>query len=531
MLYYIRKKWLQGVQVCFLLICEWGLQALASLLMIKTFDAIFRLDVHDFLFWTGINLGTWGLYFATSCLREIVQARTIRILNNQVRHDLYRTLLGKSHQDFHVQDSGEYISWLTNDVKQIENLAWKPFFECVGRVAQVCWCILALTAIHWSLVAAAFVISLLMWFVPKVFEKNLAQRGKDCSEQQASAVGVLKDLLAGFDIFRLFQKEKRFLEQADASSELLEKPAYCLKRAQTIASGLMGYVNVAAQFLTDILVMFLAFNGCVSVGVFAGAGNLTGGVATGLDAITKYRLSFSAGKAYFEKINFQTEPLSCGAETEILPMEHAITLQNVSFQYGNAPVLDNISMTFERGKKYALVGPSGCGKSTVLKLLLGWLPDYSGTILIDGRDIRNFTPEQIQQQMSYIPQNVFLFNTTIRENITMGDSFSDEEMQRALRESALEQEILAMENGLETVVGEGGNCISGGQKQRIAIARALIHKRSILLVDEGTSALDQQNADIVESTLLRNPQVTLILVSHHLSKERKAQFAKIYDIR
>ena len=117
MLYCIRKKWLQSAQVCFLLVCEWGLQAAASLFMIKTFDAIFCLNVHDFFFWTGINLGTWGLYFATSCLREIVQARTIRILNNEVRHDLYRTLLEKSYQDFHVQDSGEYLSWLTNDVK------------------------------------------------------------------------------------------------------------------------------------------------------------------------------------------------------------------------------------------------------------------------------------------------------------------------------------------------------------------------------------------------------------------------------
>ena len=271
-------------------------------------------------------------------------------------------------------------------------------------------------------------------------------------------MGELKDLLSGFDIFRLFQKEKHFLEQADASSELLEKPSYRLKRAQTIAYGLMGYVNVVSQFITDVLVMFLAFSGRVSVGVFAGAGNLTGGVATGLDAITKNRLSFSAGKPYFQKIQFQTKPISGQkGESQVVPMEHGITLQNVSFQYGNAPVLDNISMSFEKGKKYALVGPSGCGKSTLLKLLLGWLPDYSGAISIDETEIRNFTPEQLQRQMSYIPQNVFLFNTTVRENITLGDSFSEEEIQKALRESALEQEVLTMEHGLDTVVGEGGN--------------------------------------------------------------------------
>lgn len=136
MIYYIKQKWFQSAQVCVLLILEWGLQAAASLLMIQTFDAIFRLNAHDFLFWTGINLVTWGLYFATSCLREIVQARTIRILNNEVRHDLYRTLLEKSYQDFHKQDSGEYISWLTNDVKQMESLAWKPFLNALDGVLR-----------------------------------------------------------------------------------------------------------------------------------------------------------------------------------------------------------------------------------------------------------------------------------------------------------------------------------------------------------------------------------------------------------
>ena len=129
-----------------------------------------------------------------------------------------------------------------------------------------------------------------------------------------------------------------------------------------------------------------------------------------------------------------------------------------------------------------------------------------------------------------IEQNVFLFNTTIRENITLGEDFSEEQLHAAIQGSALSADLAAMPDGLDTVVGEDGSNLSGGQKQRVAIARALIHNRSILLVDEGTSALDQKNADLVEKSLLTNPDLTLILISHHLSAERRAQFDHVYEL-
>lgn len=154
-------------------------------------------------------------------------------------------------------------------------------------------------------------------------------------------------------------------------------------------------------------------------------------------------------------------------------------------------------------------------------------------MLADGllhRCVREYTPEQLQQQMSYIEQNVFLFNASIRENITLDEDFTEEQLRKAIHDSALENDLLSMPNGLDTLVGEGGCNISGGQKQRVAIARALIHERSILLVDEGTSALDAQNADLVEKSLLANPNLTLILISHHLSDKRKAQFDCVYEL-
>lgn len=114
------------------------------------------------------------------------------------------------------------------------------------------------------------------------------------------------------------------------------------------------------------------------------------------------------------------------------------------------PILQDLSLQFKKGGKYALTGPSGCGKSTLLKLLLGWLPDYSGAIRFDGKGAKDFTPEQLQQQMSYIEQNVSLFNSTIWDNITLGETFTDQQMEKALRDSALMSDLASMPDGLDT---------------------------------------------------------------------------------
>lgn len=239
-----------------------------------------------------------------------------------------------------------------------------------------------------------------------------------------------------------------------------------------------------------------------------------------LGNIAKNMLSIAASKPYFDKITAHSYQQADHGFIPTLP----VAVENISFHYGENQVLDNVSLEIQKGGKYALTGPSGCGKSTLLKLLLGWLTDYSGTILFGGKNARELSVEQTQRQISYIEQDVYLFNTTIWDNITLGDDFTDAQLDEAVRNSALLADLEHMSEGLDTAVGENGSALSGGQKQRVAIARALIHGCQILLIDEGTSALDQANADIVEEHLLANPDLTLLLISHHLSDERKKQF-------
>ena len=538
MIHYLKKQWRLSALTCLFAIIAYGAQALIQLALMKVFDAVVLLDLRSTIFWTAVDLTCWGGYFLFTALQEHCQTKTIRALNNTVRDGLYHSFLRKSHSDFHQSDTGEYLARLTNDIKQLEQLAWIPFFGCVGRIAQIVFSILGLAFLHWSLVVFSVITAVVLWLSPKLFQKKLELLGQSCGVQQTAAINHLKDLLTGFDVLQFFGRGNLFLQQGNRISDDIEKPSCQLSYEKSRMEALIGFINVALQLGSLVLIAVLTSMGLVTTGTLAGGVNLIGGVANGFNSLAGLRLSLSASKPYFCKLPTVDTDSKSEEVAPMSPLKASITVDRVSFGYDEKkPILKDASFRFEKGKKYALTGPSGCGKSTLLKLLLGWLPDYTGTISFDDVDIHTVTPAQLQQQMSYIEQNVFLFNTTIRENITLGEDFSEEQLDRktsrlhaAIQGSALAADLAAMPDGLDTVVGEDGSNLSGGQKQRVAIARALIHNRSILLVDEGTSALDQKNADLVEKSLLTNPDLTLILISHHLSAARRAQFDRVYEL-
>ncbi len=509
-----------------LLVCAG--QAGASLATAQLFQAVFDGNLTRMGWWVGLLVGIWFALMGAGAVRDLLQARAIRRLNNALRGQMAAGLLRKTYQEYQQEGTGEYLSQFTNDVNQIENLAWRPFFQLVEMAATAVFSVLALLTIHWSLVLTALVTTVVMLFFPQLFNQPMERLGGLCSEEQAKATGVLKDLLAGRDVLCSFGRENRFTQGADTASDQIEKPRFRLAYVKGFVGAGVGCANVLCQTLIIGLVGLLAIRGYTQAGSLAAGGNLCGMFHSALGSIAGLLLSFSSARPFFEKIHLPEQ--SDVSQPALPPVQKAICVENLSFQYKEKPVLNHLSLQFDKGGKYALTGPSGCGKSTLLKLLLGWLPDYAGAIRFDGHNARDFAPEQLQQQMSYIEQNVFLFNTTIRDNITLGETFTPEQMEKALRDSALLGDLAAMPDGLDTMVGEEGGNLSGGQKQRVAIARALIHNRSILLVDEGTSALDQQNADIVEKSLLATPGLTLILVSHHLAPERKKQFTGVFEL-
>lgn len=209
-----------------------------------------------------------------------------------------------------------------------------------------------------------------------------------------------------------------------------------------------------------------------------------------------------------------------------------LTCEHVCFSYEEGKeVLSDLNLTLKAGEKYALLGESGCGKSTLLKLLTGFTRHFTGNISYDGCSVKALSPDRLAQMIAVIHQNVFLFDTDIYDNICLGNTYTQEELDYAVEASGIGQFLPSMEKGLHTLVGENGQYLSGGQRQRIAVARALIRRTPILIIDEGTSAVDRQTACEIEKRLLMEEELTVLAVTHHMNRELQPMYNRIFEMK
>lgn len=224
------------------------------------------------------------------------------------------------------------------------------------------------------------------------------------------------------------------------------------------------------------------------------------------------------------------EGVTTGGEAVGASLEQNITLEHITCGYdAEKPVLKDLSVTFEAGKRYAIVGPSGSGKSTLLNLLTGGAADYDGEVRFDGRELRGLDRDSLCDLISMVQQNVFVFNDTIRSNITMFREFPQEAVDSAIRRAGLSALIEA--KGEDYVCGENGCGLSGGERQRISIARCLLRGTPVMLIDEATAALDKQTAAAVMDAILDIGGLTRIAVTHQLEEALLSRFDQILVLR
>lgn len=486
------------------------------------------------------TLGTLTLITVITFLAEIIfhgiysftRPRFLQRAISQYKKYAFCELTKKSAGAFLKEPTSRYLSALTNDISSIETNYLENSFNLVQYMVLFCSGLFLMLWYSPVLTAIAVILSLFPMLASALAGNRLADAETLVAKENERFVGTIKDLLNGFPVVKSFRAEKEVLTIFAKNNDVLET---CKRRRRTVTHILNLLANgmgIIAQLGVFLAAAFLVGRGLgVTPGVVIAFVNLMGFLIIPIQNIPPLLAGRKAAKALIFRLADaaalqQTE----GGDPVRGELTQEIKINNLtSFYEPGQPVLRDLSITFEAGKSYAIVGGSGSGKSTLLNHLTGCGPIYEGTISYDGKDIRTLNPDSLYDLISTVQQSVFIFNDTIRNNITMFRDFPKEAVDLAIRRAGLYE--LLCQRGEDYICGENGCNLSGGERQRISIARCLLRGTPVMLIDEATAALDKQTASSVMDAILHIPEMTRIAVTHQLEESILGQFDEIFVLQ
>ena len=467
-------------------------------------------------------------YTVSNAVYRAVYPRFLQRAMQQYRDYAFSRLTQKSLRSFSKEGTALYVSALTNDCTSIEN----NYLAATFTLIELLFCFLGalIMMLYYSpvMLVLAVALSFLPVAVSMTAGNRLAEQEKEISKRNEHFVSIVNELLSGFPVIKSFRAETQASRLFSKRNEQAEEAKKNKRRTEQMISLLANDAGIIAQMGIFLAGAWLAISGKgVTAGVVIVFVQLMNYI---LNPISQVPLLWSNRKAAIALMEKLSDALSENVREEgrekLNGFSEKIEVKDLTYGYEpESPVLKDLDVQFDAGKSYAIVGGSGSGKSTLLNLLMGSSSNYQGEICIDGVSIKNIESESLYQLMTSVQQNVFVFNDTIRNNVTMFHEFPDKEVILALERSGLSEFI--EKRGEDFVCGENGANLSGGERQRISIARALLRKSPILLVDEATAALDAATARAVSFSILNLVGMTRIVVTHRLEEAILRRYDKI----
>lgn len=468
------------------------------------------------------------IYASLNFISLRLRNKLVRQIMSRYKNRVFKSILDRDYREFSKEKSGKFISILTENMKKIEQDYLHQYFNISKNISLMIFSLVAMFIGNWFLTLLVIIASIIPMMISGFIGQKSASLQNSSMIADQKYLAKVKDILAGFLVIKSFNVKEAIRQDYKNESEKLDE-IYFIKGKFDVLSNVISQLSGMIVFLVAFGGgMYLVFGGHTTIGSVTAIVQLVNFVVMPLNEIGMGMSKFREGQATLNSFEVKDViELQTGKTKEYF--DDVISFSNVDFSYPNAEekIFNNLSLQIKKGEKIAIVGMSGSGKSTLLNLLLRFYDVTSGYISIDNQDLQAISAESLYNLMTIVQQDVYIFDDTLKANITLSQSFTEDDIKKAVQQSGLESYILENELGLQTLCGENGSNLSGGERQRLSIARALIRKTPILLLDEATSSLDNKVTTEIENSILEIQDLTVLVVTHKLNKSMLKKYNRI----
>lgn len=437
----------------------------------------------------------------------------------EVRTEIFKKFQRIPTAFFGKSKQGNLISNIINDT-QVFSEGFKGAIDLVRESLKASVYLAMAFWSDWQLTIVIFIMAPFLIAIFNVSGKKVKNNQGNVQESFGELTHTIAEGISGHKITKAFNLQSFVNKRFRGAQEGYFGARMKTSLVEELAHPFVEVIGACAFSGVIVFAHHRIASGATTVGGFI---SFIAALALFMDPVRKFsqaNVKLSQAKAAAERIfhvlNMEEE--SSSGTIKIDKLEKGITVENVTFSYGEGNVIENLSLEIKKGQKVALVGLSGSGKSTLINLLLGLYPIDKGDIKIDGHSIKDIKLSSLRNLFGLVSQDIFLFHDSIKENLLVGNDFSDEEITESLKVAYAKDFIDKLPNGIDTVIGDKGSRLSGGQQQRVTIARAFLQNTDVLLFDEATSALDNESEKVVQKALEHIAgSKTVIAVAHRLS--------------
>ena len=453
-------------------------------------------------------------------------------LGVRLRGDIYRHLQGLSLSFFNQQRTGALMSTINNDVPLLQGVL-AGLKDVASAPLIVFGSIIYIFKIDWKLSLAALIVVPLMAMTIERLTRLIRGMTTRTQDKLADVNSIMEETLSGIRIIQSFSAEPQEIRRFGAENQEAKQRAMSTVRQGAKIKPVTDLIGAVGIALALWIAGHEVITHALTIGKLASFIYLLNKIANGVSSLGNVKVIWEqiqagSGRIFDRVLNIQSDIQDASNAETLHEVSGKVEFDHVAFAYNaETPVLRDISFTMNPGEVVAVVGMSGAGKSTLADLIPRFYDPHSGSIRVDGHDIREVTLASLRRQIGIVPQETVLFGGTIRDNIAYGNPLATDAMIEAASRAANAHSFISdrakMPNGYQTVVGERGKQLSGGERQRVSIARALLKDPRILILDEATSSLDAESEKIVQEaleTLMRGR--TTLVIAHRLSTIRNA---------